>query len=172
VGVRARAVLVAAVTLLASACGFVAAPRPTATPSLGVVPFERAETPPASLLSGPGPPPATLPPTPLDPGPAPGVFVPPSPTAPPLGAERARAEVDRVLAGQLREEMRSLLAVAAETGDEAQRYQAYLGAWQHLRDAFFAAGQPPAYRPVLDAVHEVARGFPQYAAGQFELRPT
>jgi hypothetical protein len=116
-------------------------------------------------------PPATLPPSPVNPGPPPGVVVPPTPTAPPPGADRARAAAER-LPGGVRDDVLSLLDVAAGTGDEAQRYGAYLGAWQYVRDEYFARGEPPEYRPVLDAIQAVARTFPQYDAGQFDLKPT
>lgn len=135
----------------------------------------------ACIGSGPTPPtptatrtafvaPATLPPSPSSLGPAPGVLMPPTATAPPPGADRARSEIERVLAGTTRDDLLSLLATAERTGDEAQRYQAYLGAWQYLRDEYFAKGQPPEYRAVLEAIETVARGFPQYQPAQFGLQ--
>ena len=77
-----------------------------------------------------------------------------------------------MLSGEARADMLSLLDTAAGVGDEAQRYQAYVGTWQYMRDLYFAQGERPDHRALLELIEAVARSFPQYQAGQFEVKPT
>ena len=83
---------------------------------------------------------------------------------------RARGEAQRVLGGSDREELASLLQSAEQVPDEAQRYAAYLGAWQYARLIYLQKGSTAEQKAVLDAIQAVAQTFPQYQASQFELR--
>ena len=116
-------------------------------------------------------PPATLPPLTPGLGPAKGVVIPPTPSAPAVGATEVQAQLDRALSGQDRVDLTNLLRAAERTGDEAQRYRAYVGAWQYARDLYFQKGQLPEQKALLDALEAVGRSFPQYQSGDFVLDP-
>jgi hypothetical protein len=159
---RALAVLTVSIALV-SACLASEVPAPSPTPG-----------PPTPTIGPPSPtaiPPATLPPPAADVGPAPGVLLPPTPTALAAGAADAQDQINRVLTGQDRDDLTNLLRAAQETGDEAQRYRAYLGAWQYMRDIYFQRGERPEHKALLDALAVPARSFPQYQAKDFELDP-
>ena len=158
---RSSAALLLAATLVA--CGGARATPTPQAPSTAV-PVELPATRPAFV------PPATPPPSPQSVGPAPDVVLPPTPSAPPAGADRARAEVGRVLTGEARDDMLSQLATAEGIGDEAQRYRAYVGTWQYMRDVYYERGERPEHRALLELVEAIARSFPQYQAAQFEVR--
>jgi hypothetical protein len=167
--VRAAALLAAAVAV--AACR--AAPPPTPTrpppPTRVVTPAPTPE-----VIEVPGQPFPLLitrtPPEPREARQVAGVVVEPTPTAPPPGAAEARAQAEAALTGEAREDVLSMLRAAEGVGSEEERYQTYRGAWQFLRNEYFGAGEPPAQRAVLEAIHEVARGFPQYDPADFELR--
>jgi hypothetical protein len=93
----------------------------------------------------------------------------PTPSAPAAGAAEAQALVDRALSGQDRADLTNLLRAAALTGDEEQRYRAYVGAWQYARDIYFQKGQRPEQRALLDALQSVGQSFPQYRPDDFAL---
>ena len=107
---------------------------------------------------------------PQPPGPTP-TAAPPTPTAPAAGAAAVQAQVDRFLTGQERVDLTNLLRAAERTGDEGQRYRAYVGAWQYVRDLYFQKGQLPEQKALLDALESVGRSFPQYQPADFQVDP-
>jgi hypothetical protein len=152
----------AAASLLLSSC---AAPPPEPTPTAG---------PPTATAGPPTPtavPPATLPPPPADLGPAKGVLLAPTPSALPVGVAELDGQVARALSGQDRADLASLLRTAQRTGAEAERYRAYLGAWQYMRDLYVQNGERPEHKALLDALEAVGKSFPQYQPGDFALDP-
>jgi hypothetical protein len=96
-----------------------------------------------------------------------GVASPTPPPPPPAGAAAAITLAETAYTGQDREDALSMLREAERVGDQAARYRAYQGAWDHLRGVYRDQGQPPAQRAVLDAIEAVARTFPQYDPAQF-----
>lgn len=84
--------------------------------------------------------------------------------------ERARSAIDGTLRGSEREDLLNLLAAAETMADEAQRYQAYLGAWQYMRLIYLQRGSTAEQKAVLDATEAIARTFPQYQADQFQAQ--
>src|SRR5688500_18513841 len=149
---------------------------PTPLPTRAPPPPTRVVTPAATpeVIEVPGQPFPLLitrtPPEPREARQVDGVIVEPTPTAPPPGAAAARSQAEAVLTGEAREDVLSMLRAAEGVGSEDERYQTYRGAWQFLRNEYFGAGEPPAQRAVLDAIHEVAKSFPQYEPADFELR--
>lgn len=114
--------------------------------------------------------PAPRTPTLGPPGIPPGVASPTPPPPAPAGAAEARRLAESAYSGQDRRNALSLLDEAARLGEPSDRYRAYQGAWDYLREVYMQQGRPPTQKAVLDAIEAIAKTFPDYSRDQFELR--
>lgn len=78
--------------------------------------------------------------------------------------------VERAFRGQDAQDIVALLQSARSLGDDEQRFQALLGAWQLMRLAYHQQGETVEQKAALDAVEAIAARSRFYQKDLFQLK--